>query len=318
LEALTWGLLLRDPPEVGRWLSILEGHLERPESAETWRAFSLELRYLRLCDARRAERFLERLFQKYPQVRDSDLGTRLVAETRWLLRPATLRAFIHAMRDGPWRRGPQAYGELLGLSLFSNLNEPWIQDEVKHALDPATADCPKTRDTRIGLAFAAARAWRECELRHRATELLVGLVPLADRELAEAIMSAFLSNEKLYADDDSRRMLSSVLDKPLLMEVSTIYRFVKRLPDVVTAFPDLVYRLTREMVRRFGVAIADFRTHLAGCGEHLTDLAMTLQRLGGEYREKGLVLFEDLLEIGVREAKTTLVEIDRRTAGLPR
>jgi hypothetical protein len=102
------------------------------------------------------------------------------------------------------------------------------------------------------------------------------------------------------------------------MEVSTIHWFIKRLADLVTAFPDLVYRLTREMVSRFGAAVADFRTSLAGCGEHFTNLAMTLQRLGGEYREKGLGLFEDLLEIGVSEAETTLAEIDRRTAGPPR
>jgi hypothetical protein len=44
----------------------------------------------------------------------------------------------------------------------------------------------------------------------------------------------------------------------------------------------------------------------------LTDIAQTLQRLGGEWRAKGLALFEELLDSGVPHAQKLLQELDNR------
>ena len=41
-------------------------------------------------------------------------------------------------------------------------------------------------------------------------------------------------------------------------------------------------------------------------------MALTFQRLDGEYRAKGLELFERLFDIGVNDAFMTLQELDRR------
>src|SRR3546814_9013652 len=44
----------------------------------------------------------------------------------------------------------------------------------------------------------------------------------------------------------------------------------------------------------------------------LTDLALTLHRLGGASRQSGIALFETMIEIDAYGAKETLAEIDGR------
>jgi hypothetical protein len=57
---------------------------------------------------------------------------------------------------------------------------------------------------------------------------------------------------------------------------------------------------------------------LAASAGAFVNIALTLQRLGDEFREKGLGLFEQLLEIGLHDAHTAIYELDKRPMNIPR
>ena len=58
--------------------------------------------------------------------------------------------------------------------------------------------------------------------------------------------------------------------------------------------------------------LGDIRTGTATAAPQLTDLALTLHRLGGASRQSGVNLFEAMIEIDAHGARETLAEIDGR------
>ncbi len=316
LEALGRGYMLREPPETDRWLSVLEDHVEEPGDPETWSALTGQLQDLWLCEKERATNFLERLFTRFPSTRDSDLGAFLVARLRWFLPVEGTLELLHAIRDSKWDKGPQAYGEIIGLWALTGPDNQQVQDEVAQVLGEPSASA-HAKATMLGLAFSCARFWLDPPSRSRATDLMVRLIQHADESIADAIMSSFVSNDKAFADDESRRVLEAILANETMLKVRADHWLVEYLEELVKFEPDLVHQVCSRVVSLHGSAIGDFRTSLATCASSITNIAITLQRLGTEFREKGLALFEDLIANGVPEAQATLLELDRRPVSLP-
>jgi len=342
MHALTYGYLLRKPPAAEQWLRVLEGHLERNETIETWSVLSLELGNLRLCAHERAVAFLQRLFEKYPGVRDTPFGAALLTQV-WSFLPAhVMQQFLKEMRDGGWKDGPQAHGELLALRVFLYPEDQWAKEQVHRALKArrtpekqfllvrwgctllsaigfsrfsrtaAAAAMQRLQRVRIGLAFAAAQLWHESRCREEATNVLIQLVPLADAQLSRAIMHVFFATNVLYADEPTGRLLRTLLAHPNVFSATEVSFLVERLEDILSAETELVHDFCRELVRILTDERATVRTALDANTSHLTNIALTLQRLGGDYRKKGLDLFEMLLELGVQDAQATLQELDKR------
>jgi hypothetical protein len=349
LHALTYGYLLRKPPAADRWLQMLEAHVERTESPDTWSALCEELQYLRLCDPGRSVAFLQRLFEKYPGVRDSQHGVRLLAHALSFLPGGTTQCFLQAIRDGDWKDGPQAFGELLALRALRYPEDQWTIEEAGRALKDsvrvrsccgalrlvhgflswlgfsrfnetsggATADSQKVQQVRVGMAFTAAELWQNPRCREGATDMLVGLIPLADAWISHAIMHVFLATDTLYADEVTRRFLKMLLAHPDVLRASQDIFLVERLEDILSAEPELVLNFCRELVRIRASELTSMRTGFAANTAHLTNIALTLQRVGEGYRSKGLELFEMLLDLGVQDAQATLQELDKRPRGIP-
>jgi hypothetical protein len=73
-----------------------------------------------------------------------------------------------------------------------------------------------------------------------------------------------------------------------------------------------VFDLCRELVRLRADELTSLRSGFAANTSSLTNIALTLQRVGGDYRRKGLDLFEMLLDLGVQDAQAALQELDKR------
>jgi hypothetical protein len=317
LHALTRGYLLRNPPAADRWLLALEAHLERPESPEVWRVLCGELQYLHLCDHGRATAFLQRLFEKHPAVRDSQLGAVLLTHA-WSFLPArVMQQCLHAMRDGSWEEGPQAFGELLALRTLFYPEDRWAKDEVHRALGGAAEPVQNFQQVRTGLGFTAAQLWHKFPYREQAGDILVKLIPLADVRVSHAVMHVFLATGVLYADEPSRLLLRTLLAYPDTLRATEDSFLVERLEDILPAEPQLVLDFCRELVRVRADELTSIRTGFAVNTSHLTNIALTLQRLGGDFRKQGLDLFEKLLDLGVQDAHATLQELDKRPRSIP-
>lgn len=348
LRALTYGYLQRKPPAAERWLKMLEAHLNRDESTRTWTMLSRYLTQLRLCPHERAVAFLQRLFEKYPGARDTPFGADLLTHV-WSFLPANvMQQFLQAIRDGRWKDGPQAYGELLALRAFLYPEDHWAKEEVRRALKPRrsmeeqfafirwgrallsllgfspssraifASAMQKLQRVRVGLAFTAAHLWQDSRYREEATEVLIRLIPLADAQLSRAVMHVFLVTKVLYVDDPTRHLLQTLIAHPGVFSATEANFLVERLEDILAAEPELAYNFCRELVLILGDERATVRTALDASTSHLTNIALTLQRFGGDYRTKGLDLFETLLDLGVHDAQATLQELDKRPRNVAR
>ena len=318
LYALTYGYLRGNTPRTDRWLAMLEKHVEREEGVHTWRVITEEVRFLRMCNRDAATRFLIRLFERFPTVRDSRFGALLIARLRSFLAGDPYVSFLKEMRDSQWLLGPQAYGELVALSYLTVDDAKWTEPIIAAYLENLDERDDPAGEVRIGIAFAATNLWQNGRCRQKATELLVQLASDASGDLAEAVMSVFVTVDCLYADDHTRSLLSTVAANPNLLSVTTDNFLVKKLEDLVESHRDLVYRICQGMVRFRGSDLVNIQTSLVMSAPHLKNISLTLQRTGGEYREKGLGLFESLLVLGVNDVQAALDELDRRPRNVPR
>jgi hypothetical protein len=81
---------------------------------------------------------------------------------------------------------------------------------------------------------------------------------------------------------------------------------------------ELVYQLSHLLVKMRGEELQSLRTAFVANAPHLVNIALTIQRMGGEYRSKGLDLFEDLLVLGVQDAQAAINELDLRPVNIHR
>jgi hypothetical protein len=311
LRALTYGYLLRDPPAADRWMSLLELQVERTIEVEAWRVFSRDLRYLHLCDPLRAERFLRRLFERYPGVRDSLFGALLLTHVWWYLPRPTTRQMLLELRDGSWLDCPQAFGELLALRCLVFPDDHGAVSDLEVALQADGELSDKLLRIRAGLAFTAAHLWRDPSRCSPATEMLVRLMPQADRRVGQGIMYIFPRADPMLADRETERLLRTLHAHPTVLKGAQGPFFAERLEDLFLTYPDVVFDLCVDVAQLWEQELGSPRAGSASATAHFTNMALAFQRLDGAYRVKGLDLFERLLDIGVHDAFMTLQELDR-------
>jgi hypothetical protein len=166
-----------------------------------------------------------------------------------------------------------------------------------------------------GIAFAAANLWDEPECRTRATELLRRLLPLLSDVAVYAAMSVFRTRQELPIDDATLALLRQVAAHPeALVRADLDEMFFDHLLDAFIVDPELVCRISEEAVRRRGGEIGSVQHKLFMAGSALIDISLRLQRSGGEYRRRGMELFEALLDLGVSEAVNVARSNDHRLA----
>jgi hypothetical protein len=88
--------------------------------------------------------------------------------------------------------------------------------------------------------------------------------------------------------------------------------FVEQLADLLPNEAEAVFRICRELVRLRHGELGSIQSGWAAHASHMTNIAITLQRMEGELRDFGVELFEALLEGGIADAEGALREIDQR------
>jgi hypothetical protein len=179
LHTLTYAYLLRRPPLADRWLTMLRDHLRRPERSAVWHLLAPDLRYLTLCGRDAATDFVQELFVRYQDVRDSDFGAGLITYLWTFLPDAVVDSFLAAIRDGSWPDGPQAYGELLALRALVFPEKQAVRRELERWLRRSTARQEKAARIRLGISYAATYSWSQPGKRGDANGLLLELIPFA-------------------------------------------------------------------------------------------------------------------------------------------
>ncbi|MDB5308651.1 MAG: hypothetical protein JWO38_2853 [Gemmataceae bacterium] len=302
LSALTRGYLCRRPHAADLWLGMLRDHVEREEGLTNWRAMCLYLGDVCCCSDRdQARAFLDRLFERFPDVTRCQLGVRLLARVSQLLSEDGRQRAYGMVREWGADRGSQAFGELVCLRHLQQSEDLWASQQVEAALAESTN--PGHEWVSVGVAFAAAHLWEEPACRARAAEVLCRLIPRSAERIAYAAMTVYRTRDELPLDEPMLRLLRQVEAHPdVLVRSGVDEAFFDHLLDAFVVDVELVCRIGEEAVRRLGAELQSVQHRLYMASPALIDISLRLQRSGGDYRRRGMELFETLLDLGVTEA----------------
>jgi hypothetical protein len=229
-----------------------------------------------------------------------------------------LRRQLGELRRTDWERGRQAYGELLCFGALRYGKDGWARDELFEAIARPESEGGDGQRVWLGIAFSAGNLWQDPGTRVDANKVLLGLAPKSDGDVADAIMQVFLLSDHLPADDQTRALLNAVASCPRLLEGRWVDRLIEHLAELLPNEVELVHRICGQVVEARGAEIGSLRYSLGLSAGHLVNISLTLQRLGGEFRAKGLELFEKLLVLGIGEAQSAINELDIRPLNVPR
>jgi len=309
MSAIAYGLIRKQPPATENWLTVLNKHLERPEKQRTWQVFSRELRMLKYCNQINAVKFIEKLFVKYPKVRDSVHGVHLIAYLRNFIGEEAFTTFNDQIADSNWTMGIQAKGELYGCSYLAKDDFHSVNDFIDLVSTPEAE-----ADNRLltGVAFAVAKLWKEGRYQLQATELFEKLVERKCPNINQALDGVFLSDQ-FVPNRNSKRVLHAATKNPEVIQKVSVYHFAEMLELFVASEPGLVLKLSNILLDQLELnPEAEFPRNFDLSDPALTSIAITLQRTGGDFRSAGLDLFERLLRLGFSSTIQTMNELDNR------
>jgi hypothetical protein len=312
LSAMTHGLLCRKPHNADRWLDMLVDHVEREETITTWEAMCRILGNVAFCSDRlRVQAFLTRLLTRFPGILTSQQGVRLVARVGGILADETRLLAFAAVRGSHPTGRPQAFGELLCLRHLGNPDDSWASAQID-AITSAGADA-EGEWANVGIGFVAGKLWREPKCRTRATDLLCRLIQIPSDRVAVAVMRVFVTSDTFPVDQATLRFFRTLAANPEILDRSELTDlFLDQLLNLFTTDTELVCRISEEAIRRRGPELESMRWRLQMAGSALVDISLRLQRSGCPYRDRGLQMFESLLDLNVIEAASAVRVNDRR------
>lgn len=304
LSALASILLNRR--EAGRdlYFAILDDHLSRERDPNIWRALLYRLGNAGGSTPQVVSTFFRKLFARFPELLATrEAVTFLAYAQRW-----DDQFVLDLITD--WRKSEQAflqraYGELVGLIAIVKEKNDWAQ-----AQDEIIAS--GTDDMKIGLAYAAVNMWSDEELRQRCSGTLVALLKGASKELVAAVMDVFRVTDELIPDASTVELLRALADAGTDMSAAPSHFVVERLQALLPHESELVAAIAEKLVAALRGELGDIRTGAVTAAPQLTDLALTLHRLGGASRQSGVAIFEAMIEMDAYGARETLAEIDGR------
>ena len=311
LDSVALGYICRENPVYSEWLQALDEALAGPTNTRSWVASVHTLHYLGRGDRAQAAAFVTALLAKHPNMRCCVEGAILLAHAHWWGDDGVVAGWFADMRDAASPFTDQAFGELAALRHLLNPEDAWCAEQVQAILDGNGAEPKRLALWRLGCAHTAAHCWKGEQTRPRATELLEQLGPTADEATSKALLTTFRLADPLPLDAYSERLFQLLLGAPHLLEKGHEHFLVEALSTAVEWRPDLVWGICSRIVVMAGIQLGDHRTRWPLESEHLVGIALTLHRLAG-YQEKGLALYEDMLELEAHGAKDALRDIDRR------
>jgi hypothetical protein len=314
LLAITYGYLMRDPPDGSRWLAVLEKHLLSQSSRSVWQSYCSELHWIELkaCDTPRGMTLIDTLFHKFPEIRTSDEGVRLIANLAHAMPLEMCQENLQLIRGSKWFKGPQAYGELLALIALRNDGKCWAMHRLYAELGLLTQGTgAATEGTVLGIAFVAAHLWDVPEYRKNACEVLCRIIPFANERLSQAVGTVFWASEDFPADELTTKLLTSIARNPSVVAGRFAADLVEHLVGLLPHCRRSILETCQAILKRRGSDVQSVSGDLFMCGPHLVNIAMTLQRFN-DTREGGLEMFEELMRLGLDEAFKCLNEIDLR------
>jgi hypothetical protein len=296
VEAVVEGLLTQAPSAVGRCFDFLDELAVTEKQRGLWADVMLQIAYLVGGHSQRYTSLFTSLTARVPRFLSSTSTSFAWAHVTGFTNPLTAeQAWFENIleKDFPYFR--QLAGELIFLNRANTGNE-WSKEYVAKGIRGELGDYFLR-----GMMFGAA-AYISVPRIH---------------DLVEEILSAGLKshNEKLNAaawtlcnhisaegwGDSCKRLVLQLIEgeNPLSHDMSVLCHQIE---EIVAVDPETCLSVCEKIVGKFATRLTDNSYSLSSAAEDIINIALTVQRFV-PLRERGLVLFETLLELNVTEAK---------------
>lgn len=306
LNALTSACLMAEPPQLDRWLSILERHTTRAESPRVWEAMiQRELRYLRMADRSRVEALVDQLVASAPSIVGGRSWAQFVADAyHWASAAAARRWLMAVVERGGG--GLQGAGELACLRHALFPAEDWSFELVGMLGNDGGSVAA------LGVAHGVANLWNEPMTRPAVHPLLLQLLRSGSDPVLTALSAIFL-NDGFAADTETRELLDTLVAFPDVLKNGRAERLPEMLVKLVASEPERVCRVVHALLNAAGDQMGNIATSWYLSTEWLLDIALQLQDMGAPERAAGSVLFERMLEFNMPQAREMTLDLDKRT-----
>ncbi len=313
MHALSEGLLRQKPPNTADWLQSLSNLIETPISLTTWLTFCRELKWIKLdsVDKNKGLQTLFKLLQKFPDLPFEHEGINLISDLARVLPVEYLQQYLRDLKTLGEFRHLQGYGELLALLRLRNPEWKWLEELFEKELTALGLEIVSNEPMAIGMAYIAAKGWDESSFRHPSWLILKKLIPVSTSKSSLAISTVFFCHNDFLAENDTEELLKSFANHPECIHDDMVSDVIIAAKEVAVDFGPTVLQLCQSVLAKYGTGISVSGARFHEIGPNLVDIAMTLQRLPST-REGGLVVLEELLQLGLDDAFQTLNELDLR------
>jgi len=307
VEPIALGYLAQERPEYSGFAAFIEKMLKFEKHPKVWQITFHWMKYLFNWDKKKATQYYDQVLENYPDIAEDKIGIIAFGDIlqsipgdpivqNWLMQIGS--------KDSDLRK--QAFGELLMLYNFRNPDDQWGNEHLMQILN--NSQC--IREQR-GVAFAASYNWHHLDYQSTCTEVLTKLSTTEDEITQTAISILFLHNEIVPFRAEIKKLIDTILNNDDIL-IKSAERLIESVISYTGIEPEIVANICSRILEVGKDEIKNVGSSYAFVAEPIVSIALTLHRMLPPCREKGLELFERLIESDIPEARQALSILDRR------
>jgi hypothetical protein len=311
VRAIAEGYLMQNPPDLEGWTTFIRSQLGVESHPAVW--VDILSRMPPLLDGNRTEAtdLFNAVIHNCPEILQYSWALHHIAHTvGWFEPQETVQSWLEIIKSNNSDFSHQAYGELLLIQYFQYQDE-WSVERIRHHLDIQDDEA-----ILCGLAHAASHFWVQQRCRAISSEILYSLASSSSEPIQHAVASVFQwSRDHFKLDSEMLKVIHAVCNNQnvLLKGAKDLIEIVEE-ENLVKYNPEIVAQICESLLGAGGELTNPARP-IVFVAESLTTIAIQLHRQTS-FRKRGLSIFEQLLELNLRETQSALETLDRRSTRL--
>lgn len=307
------GYLNQKPSNVDGWHGVLQRALKYEKHPDVWKSITGHMHYLFNGDRDKATRIYNNVMSMYDEVLLSTQGVYAVARVMRNIDDQTIiHKWLERYFSANWHLGSHAFGELSVLHLTQKPEDSHVRKILFNQLDNAQ-NVPVHR----GATATASANWHSRLCQPLCTEVILKLYESDDEITQINLQKIFKYGEEILLNDVMKEIIYSYLNNNLLTARSA-ESLVGGIEYATAAEPEFVCQVCNSVLDACSEKTDGLATSASYWIESIVSISLTLQRIP-DFKSRGLLLFERLLENNISEAESALELLDRkpRTKQLP-
>lgn len=308
VRTIAAGYLKQNPPDLENWARSIQSRLEVEQHPAVWVDILTDMPPLLNGNRFQATELFDAVIRNCPGVLYYRWALYFISRTvGWFEPKETVQGWLEMLLADDSSFCHQAYGELLLIHHLQYQDEFSVK-RIRHHLTNQDNEA-----ILCGLAHAASHLWVQRRCRAIAAEIIYSLVNSTSEAVQDAVANVFhCSRERFELDSGMRKLIQAACNnKLILLKAASELLEIIEVEDLVETEPQVVSEVCQSLLSQIGVELTNPARPLVFLAEILTTIAIKLHRQS-TYREVGLCIFERLLALNLKEARSALDILDRK------